>query len=107
MANNPRDFVFIKDVVTATLAENEIPDANGEILNIGCGQSVSINRLVEELNAVLCTSITPEYRPARPGDLRSSLADISNAKNRLGYVPAVNLASRLQQTANWLQGKSP
>ena len=98
-----RDFVFVDDVVNATLSACEALRAGGEIFNVGCGSSISINQLVKELNSILGSAIEPEFEAQRPGDLHSSLADISNAEKYLGYTPTVGFGKGLKQTVDWVR----
>lgn len=65
-----RDFVFVDDVVNATLSACEAPRASGEIFNVGCGCGISVGQLVRELNSILDSAIEPEFAAQRPGDLR-------------------------------------
>ena len=98
-----RDFVFVDDVVNATLSACEAPRASGEIFNVGCGCGISVGQLVRELNSLLDSAIEPEFATQRPGDLRSSLADISNAEKHLGYTPTVSFAQGLRRTVDWVR----
>ena len=82
-----RDFCHVSNVVHANLLALEGPALHGEVVNIGCGRRVSINMLVSLVNKYLGTAIKPKYEPARPGDVRDSLADITLAGKVLGYQP--------------------
>jgi UDP-glucose 4-epimerase len=82
-----RDFCHVSNVVHANLLALEGPALHGEVVNIGCGRRVSINMLVSLVNKHLGTSIKPTYEPARAGDVRDSLADITLAGKVLGYQP--------------------
>ena len=98
-----RDFVFVDDVTDATLAACKTPRAAGEIFNVGCGRSVSINQLVKGLNSILESAIEPEFEAPRPGDLRCSLADISKTTTCLGFNPTISFDSGLEQTVDWVR----
>jgi UDP-N-acetylglucosamine/UDP-N-acetyl-alpha-D-glucosaminouronate 4-epimerase len=98
-----RDFTFIENVIAANVAAMNAIDVSGEALNIACGDRVSLNGLLDELGAVLGVTLSPEYTPPRPGDIRDSLADISKAQRLLGYSPSVDLAEGLARTAEWFQ----
>ena len=96
-----RDFVFVTDVVDATVlaAERAGP---GSVYNVGSGGRVSITGLVEALNDVLGTDLDPVYDDPRPGDIRYSGADISRARADLNYEPDVDLREGLAETvAYW------
>lgn len=94
-----RDFVSIEDVVQANLKAT----ASGStgIYNIAHGTRTTINELVDSINAILGTDIQPAYDEPRPGDIRHSGADISNAETDLGYNPAVDFQDGLEQTVDW------
>ena len=96
-----RDFTFVKDVVKANILAME-SDAQGTF-NIACGQRTSLNELAARITAILGMSIRPIYEAPRPGDIRDSLADISAARERLGYEPEFDLQTGLQETVRWFQ----
>lgn len=94
-----RDFVSIEDVVQANLKAAK-SDATG-VYNIASGTRTTINELVDSINAILGTDIQPVYDEPRPGDIRHSGADISNAETDLGYKPAVKFQDGLERTVDW------
>ncbi len=81
-----RDFTWVEDVVRANiLAAESDRVGNGEVINIGGGKSYSINYIARMIGG------SYEHGPARPGDPRNTLADISKAKELLGWEPRVSL----------------
>ncbi len=98
-----RDFTYIENVVQANLKACEAKRAEGRIINIGCGRAYSINALVEMLNELMHTEIQPLYDKPREGDVRSSLADITMAKDLLGYRPEVDFFEGLRRSMEWLR----
>jgi nucleoside-diphosphate-sugar epimerase len=62
---------------------------------------VSLNQLLNVLNALVSSTVEPIYGPPRPGDVRHSLADISRARQYLGYRPSVDLETGLAATVAW------
>ncbi|HLD27280.1 MAG TPA: SDR family oxidoreductase [Patescibacteria group bacterium] len=105
--NNARDFTFVENNVKANiLALKSDKVGQGEIINIACGQSISLNQLVEEINACLNTEIKPIYGPKRPGDIKHSLADISRAKKLLDYSPEVDFKTGIKQTVDYFIKKN-
>jgi len=82
-----RDFTFIGDAVAANLIAAEAPSerAAGKVFNIATGQSITLLQLVVELNRLTGQRLQPRFEPPRPGDVRSSQADISAARRELGY----------------------
>ena len=101
-----RDFVYVDNIVQANMLACQIPRAAGEIYNIGCGRGISIAALIEHINQIKGSSIEPEYAPARPGDVRLSLADISRARQALGYEPTVPFEKGLERTIQWMQSQN-
>jgi len=98
-----RDLVYVGDVVGAFLRSCEAPGAGGEVFNIGSGRSTSINELAKTLAGIAAPDrvLRPIHHPARTGDVRHSCADISKARQVLGYAPAVELADGLARTLAW------
>lgn len=93
-----RDFTFVENVVEANLLAATSTGAVGRVMNIGNGQSTSLVELLASINRALGTNIAAEFQPERTGDVRDSLADISLARELLGYVPRVDLEQGLACT---------
>ena len=85
------------------LAAEAGPDAVGEVMNVGCGDRISLLDLVGALNELLGTNFEPEFEPQQRGDVRHSLASIEKAKRLLGYEPLVPVREGLRQTVTWLE----
>jgi len=99
-----RDFTYIANVVDANLraAESNIAgDAIGQVINLGIGERVTLNQLLAELQKIIGTNLTARHEEMRAGDVRHSLADISRARELIGYSPLVGLAEGLKQTVAW------
>jgi len=92
-----RDFCHVYNVVHANLLALESDSLNGQVVNIGTGKRVSINHLVAQVNKLLGTSIKPIHEPPRPGDVKDSLADITLARQVLGYEPQLYFEEGLAQ----------
>jgi len=93
-----RDFTFVDDVVRANLLAAEVPDAAGRTFNVGCGVSYSLLQLLAEIGHIMGTELDPEFGPPLLGDVRDSLADISLAREVLGYRPLVDFSTGLERT---------
>jgi len=95
-----RDFAPIRNVIDANLRAAEAPAEKvaGKVFNIGCGGSVTLLELVAELNRQTHQQIQPQFQPARPGDIRTSRADISAARTALGYQPRLTWQQGLAET---------
>lgn len=97
-----RDFTHIDNIVQANLRAASESGVGGAVLNIGCGAAHSLNTLVAELNDILGTDIAARHDEPRPGDVRASLADISLARELIGYEPHVDFREGLRRTVESL-----
>jgi nucleoside-diphosphate-sugar epimerase len=98
-----RDFCYIENVIHANVLAVEAQSTRGEVVNIACGERISLNQLVAELNKALGKNIKPRYLAERPGDVKHSLADLSEAKRILGYEPVVKVRDGLAATVDWFK----
>lgn len=94
-----RDFVYVSDVVQANLRAAALPDARGDVFNIATGRATTLLQLAQALAKITGRLQPPRHEPARAGDIRHSLADITQASTRLGFAPAFPLTEGL--TALW------
>ncbi|HZN36730.1 MAG TPA: SDR family oxidoreductase [Pirellulaceae bacterium] len=101
-----RDFTYVENVVQANLKAAEATGAAGQVFNVGNGVSLTLLDLLKELNAIFGKNIQPIFQPARAGDVRDSLADISRARAVLGYEPNVQLAEGLRLTVEYYRGSA-
>jgi nucleoside-diphosphate-sugar epimerase len=97
-----RDFTHVENVVHANLAAAVEPAAAGRVMNIAIGRSNTLNELVRTLRRLLDSDVEPDYAPARPGDVPESLADVSLARELIGYEPSVAFEQGLQRTIAWI-----
>lgn len=100
-----RDFTYVENVVHANvracLSEDE--DVVGRVFNVGCGERVSIRRVWEEIRSITGVEVEANHGPARAGEVRDSLADLTRIRDRLGYSVRVPLAEGLRRTVSWLR----
>jgi UDP-glucose 4-epimerase len=96
-----RDFTYIDNVVQANLLASRAPGVKGEVVNVACGQSITVNEIIRQINALLGTNVPPRYVPARAGDVKHSLADISAAKALIGYEPLVQFDEGLRRAIEY------
>ncbi len=96
-----RDFSFVENVVKANILAANADGGNGKTMNIACQESYSLLDLLETLNNILGTTIRPVFEPPRKGEVKHSLADISLARERIGYVPTVKWKEGLARTVDW------
>lgn len=99
-----RDFVHVSDVARAWADALDAPAAYGQVINLGTGLPLSINRLCDAVLATAGRSRATHpvrYAPAQPGDMRASAGDISRARALLGWEPRVTLADGMARTVAW------
>jgi nucleoside-diphosphate-sugar epimerase len=96
-----RDFTYVENAVQANLLACEAPNVTGKVFNIGCGGRVSLNEVLRELTKITGKTLEAKYDPPRDGDIRDSQADISLAKEFLGYDPQIGFEEGLARTFEW------
>ena len=102
-----RDFVSVHDVARATRLALESGRADGRVVNVGSGVSVTVRGLAGLLAQVTGIAIEPETTgDYRVGDIRHCFADVSLARELLGYEPRVELAEGMSELAEWLAGQT-
>jgi UDP-N-acetylglucosamine 4-epimerase len=106
--NQTRDFTFVENAVQANIRAmfaKDIPTA-GHIYNIAVGERVSLNQLIDILKKLTGSNVQSFHRMDRIGDVRDSLADISRAKEELGYVPSIQIEEGLRYTLDWFRNRN-
>jgi UDP-glucose 4-epimerase len=99
-----RDFCFIANVVSANLLAAATPrKLGGEVVNIAAGRRISLNDLVKEISRVLGKKLDVRHVDPRPGDVKHSLADITRAKELIGYEPTVTWENGIPPTIEFLR----
>ncbi len=98
-----RDFTYVKNNVNANLLACTAPLAAGEVFNIACGDRFSLLDLVNEINSLLGTNVEPVFEEARAGDVMHSQADISKARDLLGFEPEIAFREGLRELVRWYQ----
>jgi nucleoside-diphosphate-sugar epimerase len=98
-----RDFTYVQNVVQANLLACETDKADGEALNIACGERTSLLDLLGEINRLLGTDVEPIFQSGRAGDVKDSLADISRARELIGYTPVASFSEGLAATVRSMQ----
>ncbi len=99
-----RDFTYIENVVAGNLAAADVPDAPGKVFNVACGRQSSLLDLIASINRVLGTDIEPIFESPRAGDVKESLADITAAREVLGYEPLVGFEEGLGRSIEYYRG---
>jgi nucleoside-diphosphate-sugar epimerase len=100
-----RDFTYIDDVVEANLLAGQAPErARGRAMNVGGGhEPTSVNRVLEIVAELTDATPEPEHTPSREGDVRRTEADVSLARQLIGYEPKVDIAEGLRRTVAWFR----
>jgi nucleoside-diphosphate-sugar epimerase len=96
-----RDFTYVDNVVHANLLAARAKKTNGEIINIACGQRITVNEIINLINQFVGKAVRPAYEPTRAGDVKHSLASIEQAKKVIGYEPVVSFQEGLQRAIEW------
>ena len=96
-----RDFVYVGDIVKANI--NACKSNYNGAVNVASGKKITINRLYEIIRDTLGSELEPKYLPERLGDVRHSLADVSNMENINLKIDSANFESQLQETVNWFK----
>lgn len=96
-----RDFTYVENVVRGNLAAAEAKGAVGAVFNVACGRQFSLLELLASINRVLGTKVEPIFAPPRAGDVRESLADITMAREVLGYEPTVDFDEGLRRSIEY------
>jgi nucleoside-diphosphate-sugar epimerase len=96
-----RDFTYVDNAVQANLLACEAPNVSGKVFNVGTGNRISLNDIIESLGRISGKPLAPRYDPPRDGDIRDSQADIMQARAYLGYEPTVQFDEGLDRTFEW------
>jgi UDP-glucose 4-epimerase len=97
-----RDFTYVANVIDATVRAAGADGANGRIFNIAAGSPASVNAVADAIGRILGKPVERCFAPPRPGEIRDSWADVTAAKETLGYEPTVDLEEGLRRTIEHL-----
>jgi len=100
-----RDFSFIKDVVQANIRAAMSDRCDGTVCNVATGQRITVEELALKIIRSLGKDIEPSYHPPRPGDIKHSLADITKARELMGYEPRYTIDTGLKETIAYFEKK--
>lgn len=96
-----RDFTFVENNVMANILACTAPLAAGEVFNIACGERFTLIDLVNGINKILGKNIEPVFKEQRAGDVKHSMADITKAKEKLGFQVKVDFYTGLEKTVEY------
>lgn len=101
-----RDFTFVQNVVKGNLLAAQSEKAAGQIINMADGRHTTLLRLLELLGQMLGVEVNPDFQPARVGDVRESLADLTLARQLLNYEPEYTLEEGLSRTIDYYRAQA-
>jgi UDP-glucose 4-epimerase len=96
-----RDFTYVKNVVEANLLACKASGVAGQVFNVACGDRITVNSMLQQINHITGKDIAPIYGESRPGDIKHSQADITRARNLLAYQPKISFEEGLRHTIEW------
>jgi UDP-glucose 4-epimerase len=96
-----RDFTYVANVVDGVLKACQAPKASGQVINVATGGRISLNHLFATIRDFVGAKVDPIYAPPRAGDVKDSQADITKARELLGYTPIVSFEDGLKKTVEW------
>jgi UDP-N-acetylglucosamine/UDP-N-acetyl-alpha-D-glucosaminouronate 4-epimerase len=97
-----RDFTYVANVVDATMRAADAAGANGRIFNVAAGSPATVNTVAETIGRIVDRPVERVFAPPRPGDIRDSWADVTAAREVLGFEPSVDLEEGLRRVVEHL-----
>ena len=101
--SHSRDFTYVSNVVAANLKAAVAEGVSGQVFNVACGSKLTLNDAVEIIRRALGTEGHVKHGPPAPGDVPHSLADITRAREKLGYEPLVPAEEGLRRAVQWFR----
>jgi nucleoside-diphosphate-sugar epimerase len=96
-----RDFTYVDNVVEANLLAAKAKKTEGQVVNVACGEAITVNAIIAMINEITGKKVKPIYAPSRKGDVKHSLADITAAKKLLKFKPVVSFQDGLKMAIKW------
>ena len=93
-----RDFTYVDNTVEGTLLASTADGVAGDTFNLACGEATTLNQLLDHVREISAKDVEAIYEERQPGDLQRSQADISRAREALGYEPEVDIRAGLEKT---------
>ena len=99
-----RDFTYVTNVVDANILACTTDGVAGESFNIACGERITVNQILSEIKALTGSNAEPIHEDPRPGDILHSQADITKAREKMGWEPVASFKEGLKPTIDWYRG---
>ena len=96
-----RDFTYVSNVVDANILACRVDGVAGESFNIACGDRITVNQILDEIKALTGSNVEPIHEDPRPGDILHSQADITKAREKMGWEPVASFKEGLKPTIAW------
>jgi UDP-glucose 4-epimerase len=96
-----RDFTYVQNVVEANLLACTVPGVGGQVFNIARGDRITVNSILQQINKITGKDVPPIYSEPRAGDIKHSQADITRAREHLGYEARISFEEGLRRTIEW------
>jgi len=96
-----RDFTYVQNVVEANLLACTVPGVGGQVFNIARGDRITVNSILQQINKITGKDVAPIYSEPRAGDIKNSQADITRAREHLGYEAGISFEEGLRRTIEW------
>ena len=96
-----RDFTYVSNVVHANIKACTADGVAGQAFNIACGDRITVNEILGEIKALTGSDVEPIHEDPRPGDIRHSQADITEAREKMGWEPVASFGEGLKPTIDW------
>ncbi len=98
-----RDFTHIDNVVKANFLAADVAETRGQVINVACGEHVTVNEIIAKINELTGRDVQPVYVDPRPGDIKHSWADIRLSEEVIGFTPVVSFADGLTRAIEWYE----
>ena len=102
-----RDFTFVTDTVAGLIAAAEADALVGQTINVAYGREVTIKRIAELVCQVCGSDVEPITAPPRPADVHRHYADITKAREALGFSPQIAIEDGVERYVNWFRERHP
>jgi UDP-N-acetylglucosamine/UDP-N-acetyl-alpha-D-glucosaminouronate 4-epimerase len=101
-----RDFTYVDNVLDGVSLALSTPGNGGKAFNLATGHGVTLNELVRMLKEIIGSDVDPVYEQGRPGEVRHSQADVTRAREALGFEPAISIEEGLARTVEFFRERA-